>query len=139
MRKQDTEYLLTKIAAVDNRIVTDETVETWHEIIGHLSAEVADRSLLKARQDQAINWIEPRHIVAKARDAIIDLNDEARKLARDAEDEGRADPEPICRAHRRRITTCADCCRVLATDAGHLKGDRLHEWAVANLYVEQPF
>lgn len=139
MGKSETELIVRKIAALDNRIVTEETVESWHDIIGHMDYTVAERALVKARQDVNVNWLEPRHLVAKAREAIMELNEEARELAREAEAEGRVDPEPICRAHRRRITTCKECCARLATDARHLSGDRLHSWAVANLYVEEPF
>lgn len=139
MRKSETEIILRKVAALDNRIVTEETVDTWHDVVGHIDYTVAERALIKARQDVNVNWLEPRHLVAKARDAIIELNDEARELAREAEDEGRADPEPICRDHRKRITSCLECCRVLARQSRHLNRDRLHEWAVANMYVEEPF
>jgi len=139
MNKRDTEYLLSKMSAVDNRIVTDETVQSWHEIIGHLSYQVAELALLKARQDQMINWLEPWHIVAKSRDAIADLNERAVNLARAAEDEGRADPEPICRDHRQRITHCTICCSRLATEAGDFSGNRLHDWAVDNVYDSEPF
>jgi len=139
MRKSETELLVRKVAALDNRIVTDESVDSWHEVVGHIDFTVAERALVKARQDVSINWVEPRHVVAKARDAIIELNDEAHRLAREAEDEGRADPEPICRGHHKRITTCLECCRVLARQSRQLSNDRLHEWAVANMYVEEPF
>ncbi len=139
MQKTDTEYLLRKIAAVDNRTVTDETVETWHEIVGHLSWQVAERALVKARQDPYVGWLEPRHLVGKARDAIIEINDEALLVARKADDDGRAEPEPKCEAHGIRITTCKPCCARLATEAQHLSGNRLHDWAVENIYVKEPF
>lgn len=137
MKLEDTKYLLGKIAAVDNRIITDETLNTWHEIVGHLSFEVAERALVKARQDQFVDWVEPRHIVAKARDAIIDLNEEARKLAREAEEDGVGAPEPICRPHGSRITECLDCCRLLADRQEKWPRADLHAWAVENLYVNE--
>lgn len=139
MNKSETELLVRKVAALDNRIVTDESVDAWHEVVSHIDFTVAERALVKARQEVNINWLEPRHVVAKARDAIIELNEEAYALAREAEDEGRADPEPICAAHRQRITTCEPCCARLVNEAGHLSGDRLNSWAVANIYVEEPF
>ena len=139
MIKRDTERIVRKAAVLDNRQVTDEVIDAWHEVVGHVDYTVAERALIKARQDPNINWLEPRHVVAKARDAIIELNDEARALAREAEDEGRADPEPICRDHRLRITTCLECCRRLAVQSRQLSRDRLHDWAVANMYVEEPF
>lgn len=139
MNKLETERLVRKVAVLDNRQVNDAVIDAWHEVVGHVAYEVAERALVKARQDPAINYLEPRHVVAKARDAVIELNDEARQLARMAEDEGRADPEPVCRDHRKRITTCKDCCARLATEASSLRGDRLHQWAIENIYVEEPF
>lgn len=139
MNRRDTERIVRKVAVLDNRQVDDTVIDAWHEIIRHIDYTVAERALLKARQDANINWLEPKHVVAKARDAIIELNDEAHKLAREAEEEGRADPEPICRDHRQRITSCKACCARLAREAGGLRGDRLHAWAVENIYVEEPF
>lgn len=139
MNKRDTEYLLTKISAVDNRIVTEQTIDSWHDVIGHMAYDVAELALVKARQDPQVNWLEPRHVVAKGRDAVMELNERARALAREAEETGKADPEPVCEAHRRRITSCLECCRRLSREAGHLSGDRLHAWAVANVYVSEPF
>jgi hypothetical protein len=135
VNRLETERLVRKVAVLDNRNVNDAVIEAWYEVVGHVAYEVAERALVKARQDPNISYLEPKHVVAKAREAIIELNDEARQLARAAEDEGRADPEPICRDHRRRITTCADCCNRLATEAGHLSGDALNDWAVKNVYV----
>jgi hypothetical protein len=137
VNKLETERLVRKVAVLDNRNVNEAVIDAWYEVVSHIDYTVAERALIKARQDANVQWLEPKHLVAKAREAIIELNDEARQIARDAEDEGRADPEPVCRNHRRRITTCAECCRVLAVDAGHLSGQRLHDWAVANLYVSE--
>lgn len=135
MNRLETERLVRKVAVLDNRTVNDAVIDAWYDVVGHVAYQVAERALIKARQDPNIQYLEPKHVVAKAREAIIELNDEARQLARTAEDEGRADPEPICRDHQARITTCRECCARLATEAGHLRGDALHAWAIENIYV----
>ena len=139
MNKTDTERIVRKVAVLDNRRIDDVVIDGWHEVIGHLSYQVAEIALRKARQDAAVDWLEPRHIIAKSHDAIRELNDEARRLAREAEESGTGDPEPICRAHNKRITSCIECCVRLSTVAGNLSVDARHAWAVANLYVEEPF
>jgi hypothetical protein len=139
MNKRDTERIVRKVAVLDNRRVDETVIDAWHDVVGHLSYDVAELALRKARQEAAIDWIEPRHIIAKSHDAVRELNDEARRLARDAEETGTGEPEPICRAHNLRITSCSDCCRRLWEIAGRLSVDARHAWAVANLYVEEPF
>ena len=139
MIKRDTERIVRKVAVLDNRQVNEAVIDAWHEVIGHVDYLVAERALIKARQDPAINYLEPRHLVAKSRDAIIELNEEARALARQAEEEGTGDPEPICKPHRLRITSCRDCCIALSERKKAFPREDLHDWAVANLYVEEPF
>jgi len=45
-----------------------------------------------------------------------------------------SEPEPICEAHNLPITHCQVCCALLVEYAGHLYGDRLHEWAKQHVY-----
>lgn len=139
MNKLETERLVRKVAVLDNRTVNDAVIDAWYDVVGHVSYPVAERALIKARQDPAIQYLEPRHVVAKARDAIIELNEEARSLAREAEESGEGDPEPICRPHNTRITQCRDCCLTLSQRGKEFPREDLHAWAVANLYVEEPF
>jgi len=68
--------LLAKIAAVDNRDLSEITAKAWYEVVGSLSYTVADKALILARQDPRINWLEPKHILEKSRDAISQLNRE---------------------------------------------------------------
>lgn len=138
MDKRETELLVRKLAVLDNRTVNDAVVDSWYDIVGKLSYSVAELALVKARSDVNIKWVEPKDILAKSHDAIRELNEAER--AKDREDEANwvGEPEPICAEHRLRITTCKDCCRRLSVEAGHLKGDRLHAWAIANIYDEVP-
>ncbi len=139
MQKLDTERLVRKLAVLDNRQVNDGVVDVWHELVGHLSYQVAEVALRKARQDVNINWIEPKHVLAKSHDAIRELNDEATRLAREAEAAGTGAPEPKCAAHGLRITSCAACCVVIYEKSLVLPADRLHVWAVGNVYEDVVF
>jgi len=139
MQKLDTERLVRKLAVLDNRQVNDGVVDGWHELIGHLSFQVAELALRKARQDVNINWVEPKHLLAKAHEAARELNEEATRLARQAEENGTGAPEPKCAEHGLRITTCLECCLVLYRKSQELPYDRLHAWAVGIVYEDAPF
>jgi len=137
MQKLDTERLVRKLAVLDNRQVNDGVVDTWHELVGHLSYPVAELALLKARQDVNINWVEPKHILAKSREAIAELN-ETDRGSDGAEDWQRA-PEPKCVAHGLRITGCPPCTELIFEQSKVLPSDRLHLWAVGNVYQDEIF
>jgi hypothetical protein len=139
MQKLDTERLVRKLAVLDNRQVNDGVVEGWHELVGHLSYQVAELALRKARQDVNINWVEPKHVLAKAHEAARELNEEATRLARQAEENGTGAPEPKCAEHGLRMTTCQPCCITIYKKSLELPADRLHSWAVGNVYEEVPF
>jgi hypothetical protein len=136
VNKTETERLVRKAAVLDNRHVNDAVIDAWHELVGHLSYEVAGRALRLARQDPNVGYLEPKHVLAKSRDAIVELNLELRDLARQAENEGRSDPEPRCRAHVTRITSCVECCKKLFTSTQWMNATDAHRWAVENLYDE---
>jgi hypothetical protein len=78
MQKLETERLVRKLAVLDNRTVNDGVVDAWHELVGHLTYTVAELALRKARQDVTINWVEPKHVLAKAHDAARELNERLR-------------------------------------------------------------
>lgn len=66
MRVDQTSELLTVLAAVDNREVTELTVGAWHEVIGHLDYSIARAAVVAARQNTTIPYVEPRHVLAHA-------------------------------------------------------------------------
>ena len=92
MTLNEVKELLSKIAAVDNRDLSELTAKAWYEVIGGISYQVADRALVLARQDPRINWLEPKHILGKSRDAIMELNQEQAKKS--IPDEQRYNPSP---------------------------------------------
>jgi hypothetical protein len=134
MNKLEVERLVRKVALLDNRNVNDGVIEAWYEVVGHLSAKVAELALVRARQDVNINYLEPRHVLAKSYDAVADLNREQRELDRNDESQWASVPEPKCAGHGERITRCEPCGLELYKKSQVLPADRLHTWAVDNLY-----
>jgi hypothetical protein len=131
MNKAEVKLLLADVAAIDNRRVTEETVVAWHAVLGHLSLPVAQKALVMARQDEKVDYLEPRHIVARARDArmAIDRGPEARA----EEARWRSDPEPICVPHNLRITKCQSCVALLVKHTEGMSIDARHRWATQNI------
>lgn len=76
MNLSETKELLAKIAAVDNRDLSETMAKAWFEVVGGLSYRVAERALILARRDPKIDWLQPKHIMEKSRDAIAELNRE---------------------------------------------------------------
>jgi len=131
MNKSEVKLLLADVAAIDNRRVTEETVVAWHAVLGHLSLPVAQKALVMARQDEKVDYLEPRHIVSRARDArmAIDRGPEARA----EEAKWRSEPEPICVPHNLGITKCQPCVALLVKHTDGMSIDARHRWAMTNI------
>ena len=127
MNKAEVKLLLADVAAIDNRRVTEETVVAWHAVLGHLSLPVAQRALVMARQDEKVDYLEPKHIVARARDArmAIDRGPEARA----EEAKWRSDPVPICVPHETPIIDCQPCIALLVEHTEGMTNDQRHRWS----------
>jgi hypothetical protein len=130
MNISETQELLRQISTIDKRQITPDTIQAWHQIVGHLSFEVAIESHRMARKDLSINYLEPRHIIGWAKEAIGVLQ---RNQPKDPEPLRPSAPEPNCRHHRTRITECKPCCKELGKQS-HLNAEQLHTWAVGNIY-----
>jgi len=133
MNLAESKKLLDEVSAIDNRKLSNELVSAWHKVIGHLDYKVAERALVLARRDPQVQYLEPKHIVAKTRDAIIELNEEQRSEVSE-ESEWKSEPIPVCRHHNEKITRCEPCIHRLMTEGRNLYGTKLHEWAVEHLY-----
>jgi hypothetical protein len=131
MNKAEVKLLLADVAAIDNRRVSEETVNAWSGVLGHLSLPVAQRALIMARQDEKVDYLEPRHIVGRARDARMALDRSAAPGF--GEESWRSDPEPVCISHESRITKCDECCALLAKQTDGMSIDARHRWAMQNI------
>lgn len=132
MNKAEVKLLLADVAAIDNRRVSEETVTAWHAVLGHLSLPVAQKALVMARQDEKVDYLEPRHIVSRARDARMAMDAQSNSRAME-EANWRSDPEPVCVPHGLRITKCDDCCALLAAETSHMSADVRHRWAMQHI------
>jgi hypothetical protein len=135
MNIEETRTVCQRVATVENRVASLEQVKGWHELIGHLDFEVANRAATLALQDYQIPQVAPKHVLGKMQAAVAELNALLRQNVSD-ESTWRSDPEPVCREHLTRITRCDACCDVLRHQVPHLRYEDLHRWAVAHLYVE---
>lgn len=68
MEKSETAKILAKAALIDNRRIDRETVEAWHEVIGHVDYDVAMAALTIHRRTSS-EYLLPAHIIANLRKA----------------------------------------------------------------------
>ena len=113
MNRTETQALLKQIAVIDNRKVTPEVIEAWHGIVGVIPFDIANEALTLARKDATINWLEPRHIVAWAKEAAFRTRREMPVDLLQTE----SSPAPLC-DHGHTIARCVPCCRKLAESLG---------------------
>ena len=132
MNKTEAEAIVRRLAVLDNRRIDVTVIDTWHELIGHISYAVGERALLKAMQDAGISWVEPKHVLAKAREARMELDLEAKRV--EVEEPGKSDPQPICAAHNLPILKCDDCCARMAAQSEKMAGSDFFAWADNNIF-----
>lgn len=114
MEAVDTASILEFLSLTDNRKITQENILAWHELIKHLEFDVAREAAHLAKQDDKIDWVEPKHILAKARIVAERLDTEARRLRSLTRPEPTfGSPIPLCK-HGERIVFCQPCCVELA-------------------------
>lgn len=65
MTEAECSELLTLASVVDSRIVATETVNVWHEVIGHLDYSVACEALVLHRREST-EYLQPAHIIRLA-------------------------------------------------------------------------
>jgi hypothetical protein len=68
MLKSEVAQLLAKAALIDNRKIDAATVETWHELIGHVDYDTAMAALTIHRRTSS-EYLLPSHIIANLRKA----------------------------------------------------------------------
>jgi len=114
MEAVDTASILEFLSLTDNRKITQEGILAWHELIKHLDFDVAREAAYLAKQDDKIDWVEPKHILAKARVVADRLDVENRtKRALEPTEPFVGSPIPLCE-HGERIVFCQPCCLALA-------------------------
>ena len=139
MTRDEVAKILTAIAAIDNRTITEATVAMWGEVLSEVRPNEKPYTYDEAWSAvpkwfaQNDGFMSPRALIAQMKKAREDLALEKHN-AEIHDDEGEGEPQPICKTHNLNILDCYDCCQVLSAEVGYMHGDRLHNWAIANLY-----
>lgn len=136
MNKSATLQVLDFLSQSDNRTVTEEMVNTWHDIIGWLDFEVAREATIACLSDVTIRWVEPKHVIASAKRVLEKREvDQRRVAASQPRPTYDGTPMPVCRAHGKGIASCDDCCRKARHLNESLGGNNSPEY-VARFYQE---
>lgn len=130
MKLSETQQLLKEISAVDKRQLDQATVQMWHAILGHIPLDIAREAHLMARRDDRIAYLEPKHIIAWAKEAAFKLD---RQKPHAEEEIKRGSPEPTCK-HNKKLLSCSFCCRRMS-EMSHLHDAALLVWAKENIYA----
>jgi hypothetical protein len=110
MKIQETEILLREMFAIDGRMLDAERIKAWHNVIGSMPLDIAQRALRLARQDERIGYVEPKHIIGKAKESADSLDREERvKQAQQAKPTQKGFPQPTC-IHGEPLLSCNPCC-----------------------------
>lgn len=130
MNLNEIKQLLTEVSAIDNRKLSEQTAEAWEAVLRFMPLDIAREALHLARKDDRINWLEPKHIVAWAKEAAFKLDRAKPKTAEQVE---RAE-QPHCKAHGSPLTRCLPCARQLHQFASVEGLDGLLGFAQSEIY-----
>lgn len=121
MNKTETAELIEFLSLVDGRKISTEKIMAWHELVGFLEYPVAKQAVLEAQRDSTIQYIEPKHILGKAK-SIKDR--QKAELARQEQFQEKplafGSRMPKCQ-HNIGILLCDPCCKTAAEQAKLLK------------------
>jgi hypothetical protein len=109
MNLNEAKQLLTEVAAIDNRKLSDQTANAWQSVLRDIPLEIAKEALHLARRDDRISWMEPKHIYSWAKDAAIKL-DRAKPIVIE---QIKGSQQPLCKAHSALLLSCIPCCKEL--------------------------
>lgn len=110
MKITDTASIVEFLSFTDNRKITEDGIKAWHELIGHLSFDTARTAANLAKQDEKIDWVEPKHILAKAKVVADRVDTEVRReRAHEERPAFVGKPMPICK-HGKGLLFCDPCC-----------------------------
>jgi hypothetical protein len=119
MNKVEVAKLMTRASAMDNRIVTEEKVEAWFEVLHSVPYEFAVQAV-NNHFKESTDYLLPAHIVAGARHArdrrerdqrlraALDPGSQ-RNLQLEASEADRQNAIPQCE-HGMSLVRCMPCC-----------------------------
>ena len=131
MNKAEIGELLIAVAAIDNRKITQQTVDGWADILRNIPLDIALEAHRMARKSEAVGYLEPKHIISYAREAAFALD---RNKPKPVEGEFVKVPQPTCRAHNLPILSCRACCKLM-NEQMQREPNSLLSFAKANIYA----
>jgi len=114
MNKTELIQLLEVVSAVDGRKVTEATINAWLPVLATTTYADSVTALTQCRSDERINWVEPKHILAKAKDIVRKRIEaaESKELLKPRS----GNPCPTC-IHKKPLVECLTCCKAMAHSA----------------------
>lgn len=131
----ETQALLTLVSTLDQRIVSDDVVESWALMLKDVAPVFAREAVEEHFKLKPDTYLNVGHVLSGAKRAALK---QAERLVSEArlmdEANWRSDPQPVCEEHGLRILSCDDCCSLIHHQAGHMRDDDRHSWAMAHVY-----
>lgn len=123
------------MSTLDQRIVSEDAVDAWESMLKDLAPVFAREAVEEHFRSKPDVYLNVGHVLAGAKRAALA---QAERLVAQArvldESEWRSDPQPICEPHDLRILKCDDCCSLIHYQAGHMRDDDRHSWAMTHVY-----
>jgi hypothetical protein len=132
MNKTEIGELLLAVSAIDNRKITQQTVDGWTDILRHIPLDIALEAHRMARKNESIGYLEPKHIISFAKEAAYALDRNKPKVK---EETRQGDPMPKCKDHDKPILECDPCCHRLNKYSQAKGFERIYAFAKAEIYA----
>lgn len=135
MNRLETEALLAFISTLDQRIVSEDVVESWHRILAETKPVAARQAVEEHFATKPDTYLKVGHVLQGAK-KVSEYKAALSSSEQRALEESNwvTSPQPVCKEHSELITKCDPCIDVLAWQVEHMNRDAKHAWAVANLY-----
>lgn len=135
MNRLETEALLAFVSTLDQRIVSEDVVESWSRILADVAPVAARQAVEEHFATKPDTYLKVGHVLQGAKrvsehKAALSSS-ENRMLEESA---WKASPQPVCKEHSELITKCYTCIDNLAFQVEHMNRDEKHAWAVKHLY-----
>lgn len=135
MNRLETEALLAFVSTLDQRIVSEDVVESWYRILADVAPVAARQAVEEHFATKPDTYLKVGHVLQgakKASERKAELSSSEQRALE--ESNWTVSPQPVCKEHSELITKCYTCIDILAWQVEHMNRDEKHAWAVANLY-----
>lgn len=135
MNRLETEALLAFVSTLDQRIVSEDVVESWHRILADIAPVAARQAVEEHFATKPDTYLKVGHVLQGAKkvsERKAELSSSEQRALEEAE--WKVSPQPVCKEHSELITKCYTCIDILAWQVGHMNRDDKHDWAVRHIY-----